>query len=429
MRRRVVITGVGCVTPLGVEVDEFSCRLTQGRSGVGPITLFDASRFPVRIAAEVRNWDMSDVGEDPARWQRHARQTQFAVAAALKAARSAGLQDAHVDPQRVGVITGCGEIFPEFSQFCQLTSTAVVGEQLEIGRFVDEATHVYQHMTDEDLIMEPGAAAACIAGLFDAQGPNANFTAACVSCSKAIGESTEIIRRGDADMMLAGGAHSMIHPFGVTGFHRLSTLSTRNDQPEKAARPFDRERDGFVIGEGGVMLVLEELGSARGRGAEIWAEVAGWGVTHDAYRITDLDPAGRSAVNVIARALDDARMSPDDIDYINAHGSGTAINDKTETLAVKKAFGDLAYRVPISSTKSMTGHLTTACGAIESLACLIAIRDGVAPPTINYENADPECDLDYVPNTAREISCNRAMSNTFGFGGQNVVLVLSRFDG
>jgi len=424
-----VITGVGCVTPLGVDVDEFSRRLMQGQSGVGPITVFDATGFPVRIAAEVSDWDVSAIEDDPARWRRHPRQTQFAVGAASQAVRSAGLEDSQVDPRRFGVITGCGEIFPEFSQFCQLTGSALVDERLQIDRFVDEATQVYQGSTDEDLIMEPGAAAGCIAGMFDAQGPNSNFTAACVSCSKAIGESTEIIRRGDADVMLAGGAHSMIHPFGVTGFHRLSTLSTRNDEPEKAARPFDRERDGFVIGEGGVMLVLEDLDLARRRGAEIWAEVAGWGVTHDAYRITDLDPQGRSAAKVIGLALKDAGKNPEDIHYINAHGSATAINDKTETLAVKKAFGDQAYKVPMSSTKSMTGHLTTACGAIEALACLLAIRDDLAPPTINYENVDPECDLDYVPNTAREISCQHAMSNTFGFGGQNVVLVLSRFDG
>lgn len=429
MRRRVVITGVGCVTPLGVDVDEFSRRLMQGQSGVGPITVFDASGFPVRIAAEVSDWDVSAIEDDPVLWRRHPRQTQFAVAAASQAVRTAGLGDAQVDPRRFGVITGCGEIFPEFSRFCQLTGSALVDERLQIDRFVDKATQVYQDSTDEDLIMEPGAAAGCIAGMFDAQGPNSNFTAACVSCSKAIGESAEIIRRGDADVMLAGGAHSMIHPFGVTGFHRLSTLSTRNDEPEKAARPFDRERDGFVIGEGGVMLVLEDLELARRRGAEIWAEVTGWGVTHDAYRITDLDPQGRSAAKVIGLALKDAGKNPEDIHYINAHGSATAINDKTETLAVKKAFGDQAYNVPMSSTKSMTGHLTTACGAIEALACVLAIREDLAPPTINYENVDPECDLDYVPNTAREISCQHAMSNTFGFGGQNVVLVLSRFDG
>lgn len=424
-----MITGVGCVSPLGVDVEEFSRSLMQGKSGVGPITLFDASEFPVRIAAEVPNWDVSRIKEDPLRWRRHPRQTQFAVAAASQAVESAGLRDAQVEPARFGVITGCGEIFPEFSQFCQLTGSALVDERLQIERFVAEAALAYRDSTDGDLTMEPGAAAGYIAGLFDAQGPNSNFTAACVSCSKAIGESTEIIRRGDADVMLAGGAHSMIHPFGVTGFHRLSTLSTRNDDPTKAARPFDRERDGFVIGEGGVMLVLEELELARRRGAEIWAEVAGWGVTHDAYRITDLDPQGRSAAIVIGLALKDAGMNPDDIHYINAHGSATAINDRTETLAVKKAFGDHAYDVPMSSTKSMTGHLTTACGAIETLACLLAIRDNLAPPTINYENVDPECDLDYVPNTAREILCQHAMSNTFGFGGQNVVLVFSRFDG
>ncbi len=429
MRRRVVITGVGCVTPLGVDADEFSRRLMKGHSGVGPITLFDASGFPVRIAAEVPDWDVSKLKDEPLRWQRHPRQTQFAVAAASEAVRSAGLQDGQVEPQRFGVITGCGEIFPEFSKFCQLTGSALVDERLQMDRFVDEAALVYQDAPDGDLVMEPGAAAGCIAGLFDAQGPNSNFTAACVSCSKAIGESTEIIRRGDADVMLAGGAHSMIHPFGVTGFHRLSTLSTRNDEPEKAARPFDRKRDGFVIGEGGAMLVLEELEAARRRGAEIWGEVSGWGVTHDAYRITDLDPQGRSAAKVIGLALKDAQVNPEDIDYINAHGSGTAINDKTETLAVKKALGECAYKVPMSSTKSMTGHLTTACGAIEAVACLLAIRDGLAPPTINYENFDPECDLDYVPNAAREISCRHAMSDTFGFGGQNVVLVFSQFDG
>jgi len=429
MRRRVVVTGAGCVTPLGADVDVLWRHLTHGQSGVGPITLFDAETFPVRIAAEVRNWDLSEVGEDPARWQRHARQTQFTVGAALKAARSAELDRDQIDPQRIGVCLGCGEIFPDFAQFCHLAGDALDDDQFRVEKFVENAGHIYQAYPDEDLILDPGSAAACIAGLLDAQGPNSNFTTACVSCSKAVGESVETVRRGDADIMFAGGAHSMIHPFGITGFHRLSTLTTRNDEPQKAARPFDRERDGFVVGEGGTILVLEELEVARRRGAKIWGEITGWGITHDAYRITDLDPEGRPAARSMTLALADAGLNPEDIDYINAHGSGTMINDKTETLAIKQALGNCAYHVPISSTKSMTGHLTTACGALETLVCLMVIRDGVIPPTINYENFDPECDLDYVPNTAREIPCKCAMSNTFGFGGQNVVLIVSRYDG
>ncbi len=429
MRRRVVVTGAGCVTPLGADVDDVWRCLTEGQSGVGPITLFDAESFPVRIAAEVRNWDMGEVGEDPAQWQRHSRQTQFTVAAALKAARCADLDRDRIDPQRIGVCFGCGEVFPDFSQFCDLASNALDGDQFRLEKFVEGAGHVYQGQPGKDLILEPGSAAACVAGLLDVQGPNTNFTTACVSCSKAVGESVETIRRGDADVMFAGGAHSMIHPFGITGFHRLSTLTTWNGEPQKAARPFDRKRDGFVVGEGGSVLVLEELEQARRRGANIWGEITGWGITHDAYRITDLDPEGRTAARSMRLALADAQLNPEDIDYINAHGSGTVVNDKTETLAVKQALGSCAYHVPMSSTKSMTGHLTTACGSLEALVCLMAIRDGVAPPTINHENPDPECDLDYVPNTAREIPCKRAMSNTFGFGGQNVVLILARYDG
>lgn len=424
MRRRVVVTGIGGVTPLGVEVPLIWERLLRGQSGVGPITLFDASNFPVRMAAEVRNWSMEQVGEDPAAWSRQARQTQFAVAAALLASRAAGLRDSAIDPVRMGVFLGCGEIFPDFSQFCQLTATASHDGSLDLDRFVGQSRLVAQ--ADEDLIFEPGAAAGYIAALLNAQGPNANFTSACVSSSKAIGEGAEVIRRGDAEVMLCGGAHSMIHPFGITGFQRLSTLSTQNDEPEKAARPFDRQRDGFVVGEGGVVLVLEELDHARKRGAEIWAELTGWGTAHDAFRITDLEPEGRAAARCMTLALADAGLSPEDIDYINAHGSGTAVNDRVETLATKRAFGSCAYHVPMSSTKSMTGHLTTACGALESLVCVMALRDNAVPPTINYETPDPECDLDYVPNTARQIRCRHVMNNNFGFGGQNTSLVFSR---
>ena len=424
MNRRVVVTGIGGVTPLGVEIRAIWDRLMRGQSGVGPITLFDASNFPVRIAAEVPNWSMQQVGEDPAPWTRHARQTQFAVAAALQASRAAGLPDARVEPLRMGVYLGCGEIFPDFGQFCQLTAAASHDGPLDLERFVNGSRRVAQ--ADDNLILEPAAAAGCLAAMLDAQGPNANFTAACVSSSKAIGEGTEVIRRGDADIMLCGGAHSMIHPFGITGFQRLSTLSTKNDEPERASRPFDDDRDGFVVGEGGAVLVLEELDHARKRGVDIWAELAGWGTAHDAFRITDLEPQGRAAARCMTLALADAGLAPEAIDYINAHGSGTAINDRVETLATKRAFGSCAYHVPISSTKSMTGHLTTACGALEALICVLAVRANAVPPTINYETPDPDCDLDYVPNTARQIRCRHVMSNNFGFGGQNTSLIFSR---
>jgi len=426
MERRVVVTGVGCVTPLGANPRAFWESLVEGRSGVGPITLFDASGFPVRIAAEVRDWDMSEVGEDAAVWRRHARQTRFAVASALMAFRDSGLAAARGDPHRIGVYTGCGEIYPDFDQFCQATAAATSERSFDMSRFLERSQQSCP--VEEEMILEPGSATGLIAGLLDVRGPNANFTSACVSSSKALGEAADAIRRGDADVMLAGGAHSMIHPFGLTGFHRLSTLSTRNGVPAEAARPFDRERDGFVVGEGGVILVLEELGHAQRRGAEIWGELRSWATTHDAYRITDLEPEGRAAARCVGLALREAKLNPEDIDYINAHGSGTVVNDRTETLAMKRALGNWAHHVPISSTKSMTGHLTTACGAIEALACLLVLRHGVAPPTINYTTPDPECDLDYVPNAARPILCKHVMNNSFGFGGQNVVLILSRLD-
>jgi 3-oxoacyl-[acyl-carrier-protein] synthase II len=426
MERRIVITGAGCVTPLGASPGELWNALTEGRSGVGPLTLFDASGFPVRIAAEVRNWDLSDVCDRQTVWGRHARQTKFAVGSALTAARSSGVLEAVTDPQRIGVFTGCGEIYPDFQQFCRWTAAAASGEQFDLGGFL-EAVQV-SCSPDAQSILEPGSAVGLIAGLLDVRGPNINYTAACVSSSKAICDAADTIRCGDADVMLAGGAHSMIHPFGLTGFHRLSTLSTRNGSPSEAARPFDRERDGFVVGEGGTILVLEELQHALRRGAEIWGELRGWATTHDAYRITDLEPEGRAAARCVGLALQQAALNPEDIDYINAHGSGTVVNDKTETLAIKRALGNWAYHVPISSTKSMTGHLTTACGAIEALICLMVLRHGVAPPTINYTTPDPECDLDYVPNTARPILCKHSMNNSFGFGGQNVVLIFSRFE-
>ncbi len=422
MKRQVVVTGIGGITPLGCEVREIWDRLLAGQSGVGPISLFDATRFPVRIAAEVRDWTIQQVGEDPAAWARHARQTQFAFAAAIKAAWAAGLPDQGLDPLRMGIYLGCGEIFPEFQAFCQAIATASSAGPLSTARFMNAVARD----ADETLVLEPGAAVGLIAAALDLQGPQANFTAACVSSSKAIGEAAETIRRGDADVMLCGGAHSMIHPFGITGFHRLSTLSTANDDPPGASRPFDRDREGFVVGEGGAILVLEDREHARRRDAEILAEFVGWGTAHDAFRITDLEPDGRAAARCMRLALADAGLAPEDIDYISAHGSGTVVNDRVETVATKRALGSCAYHVPLSSTKSMTGHLTTACGALEALICVLALQNDVVPPTINYTTPDPDCDLDYVANTPRDVRCRNVMSNNFGFGGQNTSLIFAR---
>jgi 3-oxoacyl-[acyl-carrier-protein] synthase II len=266
-----------------------------------------------------------------------------------------------------------------------------------------------------------------IASMFNAQGPNANCLTACAASSQAVGEATEIIRRGEADVMLSGGTHSMIHPFGVTGFNLLTALSTNNDDPQGASRPFDRLRDGFVLGEGAAMVVLEELEHAKARGAEIIGEIIGYGSTADAYRVTDIHPEGRGAIGCMNMALADAGLTPDQIDYVNAHGTSTTVNDKVESKACREVFGD--HKVPVSSTKSMMGHLIAAAGATELIVCLMSMRDNVLPPTINYENPDPLCDLDYIPNAAREADCNVALTNSFGFGGQNISVVASQFKG
>jgi 3-oxoacyl-[acyl-carrier-protein] synthase II len=277
-----------------------------------------------------------------------------------------------------------------------------------------------------ELEMEPNMPTSHVARIFNAQGPTCSCFTACAASGHAIGEASEIIRRGGADVMLAGGAHSLIHPFGISGLSLLTALSTHNDEPTKASRPFDRDRDGFVLGEGAGILVLEELDHARARGAPIYAEVRGYGSSSDAFRITDSHPEGRGAARCMKLALDDAHLNPEDIDYINAHGTSTEVNDKVETLAIKKVFGGEAYKTPISSTKSMMGHLLAAAGATELIMCVKAIQAGALPPTINYETPDRECDLDYVPNETREAPCTHVLSNSFGFGGQNVALVVSR---
>ena len=427
MRKRVVITGIGCVTPLGLNVESVWQQLLQSGSGIGYTTLFDASSFPTRISAEVKGFNLADYGEDPERWKFHGRHTRFAVGAAKQAYQDAGLGDAQLDPTRFGVYLGSGEGQQDFDRFSQMMVEALEGEQLNVAKFTRIGLEVLNPV--EEIEQEPNMPAGHLAGLFDAQGPNANCLTACAASSQAIGEAAEMIRRGDVDVMLSGGAHSMIHPFGVTGFNLLTALSTRNDEPQRASRPFDRMRDGFVLGEGAGMLILEDLDFARARGARIYAELTGYGSTADAYRITDTHPEGRGAARCLKLALEDARLNVDDIHYINAHGTSTEVNDKVETVAIKRVFGEQAYRTPVSSTKSMMGHLIAAAGAVEVIVCLLAIRDNVAPPTTNYENPDPECDLDYVPNTARQVRCDHAATNSFGFGGQNITLIASRFKG
>ena len=426
MNPRIVITGLGCVTPLGNDVTTVWQRLIEGQSGAGAITLFDAQRFPVRIAAEVDDPPGPIGNFTDQQWQRQARQTRFAVAAADLAQQHANLPNHASVPTRTGVYLGCGEIFPDFNRFAQVTRQSLTNQQIAMSDFMKQGLSEFDAY--DETVNDPGIATSLIAGLLNAQGPCINYTAACVSSSMAIGEAAAVIQRGEADIMLAGGAHSMIHPFGVSGFHRLSTLSTRNDSPAQAARPFEQDRDGFVIGEGGIVLVLENLETSRQRGAEVLAELTGYGATHDAFRITDPRPDGRAAARCISKALENAGLEPDQIDYINAHGSGTGANDRAETVAVRSALGAEATRIPISSTKSMTGHLTTACGALELLISVMALRTGVIPPTVNYEKPDPECDLDYVPNEARAKDCRNILSNSFGFGGQNVCLTVSRFE-
>ena len=427
MRRRVVITGVGCINPLGNDVETMWSALKESRSGVDYTTNFDAKKFPTKIAAEIKNWDMSDLGEDPEEWKFRGRHTRFACGAAKQAVADSGILDSGIDPTRLGVYLGCGEGNQDFLAFSRMLTSALTPDGFDSARFIQTGLEILNPVAEIE--QEPNMPAGYVAGLFNAQGPNANCLTACAASSQAIGEATELIRRGDADAMLSGGAHSMIHPFGVTGFNLLTALSTSNDPPQKASRPFDRLRDGFVLGEGGAMVVLEEFEHAKRRGARIYGEVLGYGTTADAYRITDIHPDGRGAIACMNMAIADAQINPSDIAYVNAHGTSTAVNDRVESLACKQVFGERAMQTPVSSTKSMMGHLIAAAGVTEMIVCLMAIRDNVLPPTINYENPDPACDLDYVPNQAREAKCDYALSNSFGFGGQNISLVVGRFTG
>jgi len=428
MQRRVVVTGMGMVTPVGRDLESTWSALREGRSGVGPISLFDAGGFPTKIAAEVKEFDLAGYVDDPDRWRDHCRNTLFAVASARMAIDDSGIEAVKgLDRSMFGVYLGSGEGQQDFPRFIKLVHDSTRDGKVDTSAFTRQGLRDLHPLHEAE--QEPGTPAGHLAGLFGARGPNANCLTACAASTQAIGEASEIIRRGDADVMLSGGTHSMIHPFGVTGFNLLTALSTRNDEPTRASRPFDRDRDGFILGEGAGMVVLEELEHARARGAKILGEVAGYGSTADAFRLTDTHDEGRGGIACIKEALADARLDPSDIDYINAHGTSTSVNDSIETLAIKKTFGDAAYKVPVSSTKSMMGHLIAAAGSVEAIVCLLAIRDGVIPPTINLDHPGEDCDLDYVPHHARRHKVDAALSNSFGFGGQNTSLIFTRFAG
>jgi 3-oxoacyl-[acyl-carrier-protein] synthase II len=428
MRRRVVITGMGAITPLGHSVAAMWESLLEGRSGIGPITAFDASRFPTKFAAQVKDFDLTRHLPDPHRYSHAGPNSRFAAAAARQALDDAGVLDnPRLDRTRCGAYLGAGEGIHDFHHFVALIARCYNPERRTVDAAAFSAGGLEEFNWAREFEQELHTTVGHLAVQFDLQGPNYTCLTACAASSQALGEAAWLIRRGDADLMLAGGSHSMIHPFGVTGFNLLTALSTANEEPTKASRPFDLRRDGFVLGEGAGMLVLEELEHARRRGATIYAELTGYGSTADAYRVTDSHPDGRGAIACIRAAVKDSGLDPADIGYINAHGTSTQVNDRVETLAIKKVFGEGAYQVPVSSSKSMLGHLIAAAGAVELIITTQAVREGVLPPTINYEVPDPECDLDYVPNEAREKRADHGLSNSFGFGGQNISLIVSRF--
>jgi 3-oxoacyl-[acyl-carrier-protein] synthase II len=419
---------MGAITPLGHSVRATIDAQLAGQNGVGPIHSFNARRFPTQFAAQVKDFDLARFLSNGQRWKHSGINSQFAAVAAHEALEHAGLvKDTRVDRNRFGVYLGSGEGIQDFHNLMSLLHQSYQPQTRQIDAAVFERGGLASFHPEREAEQELHTTPAHLAAHFDLRGPNYNCLTACAASSQAIGEATELIRHGDADLMLAGGSHSMIHPLGVTGFNLLTALSTRNDAPEKASRPFDLHRDGFVLGEGAGMLVLEELEHAKWRGADILAELTGYGSTADAFRVTDSHPDGRGAIACMRQALKDSGLNLSDIGYINAHGTSTEVNDRVETLAIKKVFGDGAYQIPVSSTKSMMGHLIAAAGAVELITCVEAIRRGALPPTVNYETPDPECDLDYIPCTAREQRIRHALSNSFGFGGQNISLVVSRF--
>ncbi|HIK09869.1 MAG TPA: beta-ketoacyl-ACP synthase II [Oscillatoriaceae cyanobacterium M33_DOE_052] len=410
-RKRVVVTGLGAITPIGNTVDEYWQGLLSGRNGIGPITLFDPSRHACRIAGEVKGFDPCDYIERKEA-KRMDRFAQFAVSASLQAVQDAQLTIDDLNAEQVGVIIGTG-----------IGGLKVLEDQQEIylNRGPDRCSPFMIPM------MIANMAAGLTAIQTGAKGPNSCAVTACAAGSNAVGDAFRLIQRGFAKAMICGGTEAAVTPLGLAGFAAARALSKRNDQPDKACRPFDRDRDGFVMGEGAGILLLEELEHALNRGAKIYGEIIGYGMTCDAYHMTSPSPGGTGAARAMELAMKDAGITPDLVSYINAHGTSTQANDSTETAAIKKALGDYAKKVAISSTKSMTGHLLGGSGGIEAVATVKAIASDIVPPTINLDNPDPECDLDYIPHVSRSQTVTVAMSNSFGFGGHNVTLVFQKF--
>jgi len=412
MKRRVVITGIGLITPVGNTKEEFVDAILHGRSGVGRITGFDVTNFPCKIGAEVKNFNPEDYIEDKKQIRRMDRYTQLALAATKNAILDAGINLGHNDLTRAGAIIGSGigglHTLEEQHRILQEKGPQRVSPFL-IPMFITDI------------------ASGEIAIKYGLKGPNYAISSACASAAHAIGDSLRLIHYGDADLMITGGSESAITPLGVAGFSNMRALSLRNDNPEKASRPFDKERDGFVMGEGAGIIILEALEHALARDAKIYAELTGYGATDDAYHITAPEPNATSAARAMQLAIEDSNISSEQIDYINAHGTSTPLNDKIETLAIKKVFGKKAYEIPISSTKSIIGHLLGASGAVELIATILCMEKGYIHPTINLENPDPECDLDYVPKLARRKEVTCALSNSLGFGGHNAVLVVKKY--
>ncbi len=410
-KRRVVITGVGAVTPVGNTADEFWASLIAGRSGIGPITRFDSAGYATRIAGELKGFDpltYIDKKDD----RKFDLFLKYAVACAVMAVEDAGLKTDRVDATRFGVLVGSG-----------IGGIETLLDNYETLRTKgpDRVSPFFVPMIIVNM------ASGVISMRFGAKGPNSSVVTACATGNHAIGDATRIIQHGDADVMIAGGSEAIIIPLTIAGFCQMKAMSTRNDDPTRASRPFDGERDGFVCGEGGGLVVLESIEHARKRDARIYAEVVGYGMTGDAHHMTAPDPEGDGAARAMAAALRDAALEPLAVGYINAHGTSTPYNDKFETLAIKRVFGDHAKKLAVSSTKSMTGHLLGAAGGIEAIATAFALHHGVLPPTMNYEKPDPDCDLDYVPNQARKQDVDVALSNAFGFGGTNATLAFKKY--
>jgi 3-oxoacyl-[acyl-carrier-protein] synthase II len=427
--RRVAVTGLGVVAPNGVGKDAFWTACANGRSGVGPIRSFDASAHPVRIAAEVPDFDVTAyLPSDQRKTSKiMSRAMRFGVAAAALAVKDSEIDLDHMDPDRVGVVLGTGIVPTDLAELAPLLTDAFDEKgRLRPERLAQKGSSLFPLWILKHL---PNMAAAHISMLIRAQGPNSTITTACAAGTQAVGEAFRLIARDDADVILAGGADSRIDPLLMLAYTSLGALSRGDRPPAEVSRPFDGHRDGFVMGEGAGILMLEEMEHARRRGAVIYAEVLGLGTSFDAFGITKPDPDARGAVRAIEWALREAHVDHRDVDYINAHGTSTRLNDLMETTAVKRVFGEGANALPLSSIKSMVGHLIGAAGAVEAVALAMTLYEGVLPPTINQTLPDPECDLDYVPNQAREMPVRTAVSTSFGFGGQNAALVMQRFAG